>query len=335
MTDSPPSPASWATGAGITIALPAYYEVGAVGATVAKLRQHFPDADILVVDDGSGDGTGEAAAKAGARVIRHPHNMGNGAAIKTCARNARGRYVVFMDADGQHDADDVPKLLTLLDQGYALAVGARTKGSQANRVRGVGNALLNRFASLLTGRHIPDLTSGFRAARTRAFQGFVYLLPNGFSYPTTSTMAFMRSGLPVGFVPIVAGKRIGTSKINLIRDGFRFFVTILKVITLFSPMRVFLPASILLFTMGAVRYLYVYLESARLTNMPVLLFVASMLTFLIGLVSEQITSLHLGVSLARGDGAIDDLGGRWSDGIPSNEEETAPETKPPPPDIIA
>ncbi|MBF0428837.1 MAG: glycosyltransferase family 2 protein [Magnetococcales bacterium] len=280
----------------ISIILPTCNEAAAIQEQVAILRTRFPEAEILVVDDGSRDGSGDLALEAGARVVRHPNNLGNGAAIKTGARHAQGEILVFMDADGQHDPDDIPRLLALLDDGYEMAVGARTPQSQAGWNRRIGNALLNRFASWLTGQPIPDLTSGFRAVRAASFRRFLYLLPNGFSYPTTITMAFMRSGFPVGFFPIAAKRRIGHSKIRFISDGARFFIIIMKITQLFSPMRVFFPISLIFFVMGVARYVYVYALSGRLTNMPVLLFNAALITFLIGLVSEQIATLYYATS---------------------------------------
>ncbi|MEO5378095.1 MAG: glycosyltransferase family 2 protein [Magnetococcus sp. DMHC-6] len=276
-----------------SIVLPAFNEAKIIGSVVMELKKAHPHAEILVIDDGSTDDTSHQAEQSGAKVVRHPYNMGNGAAIKTGARHAKEALVVFMDADGQHSATDIHRLLAPLTLGYTMSVGARLPSSQASLARRLGNNALNQFASLLTGRPIPDLTSGFRAVRTDLFRNILYLLPNGFSYPTTSTMAFLRSGYPIIFIPIEAKKRIGKSKINLTTDGARFFLVILKVITLYAPMRVFLPASLVLFLLGLGRYIYVYLESGHFTNMPAILFSGSLLTFLMGLISEQITTLHL------------------------------------------
>ena len=284
-----------------SVVLPAFNEASVIGRVVGRVREQFPHAEVLVVDDGSNDKTGLLAAAAGARVVTHPQCLGNGAAIKTGARHARGTFLVFMDADGQHDAADIPRLLAPLANGYEMTVGARKPQSHAGLVRRLGNGVLNWFAAQITGQQIPDLTSGFRAVRAITFRRFLYLLPNGFSYPTTITRAFMRTGMAVCFEPIQAGRRVGKSKIRLATDGPKFLVIIMKIITLFSPMRLFMPVSILLLTLGLARYGYVYYISERLTNMPVLLFVASLLTFLIGLVSEQITALHLSASSARMD----------------------------------
>jgi len=279
-----------------SIVLPAYNEAEIIGKIVSRLQTRYPEAEILVVDDKSEDETAAIAERAGARVIRHLYNMGNGAAIKTGARHATGDIIIFMDADGQHDDRNIPVLIDQINAGYELVIGARAPESQASIFRGIGNSVLNVFASLMTGFRIADLTSGFRAVRRDAFMEFLHLLPNGFSYPTTSTMAFLRSGYPVAYIPIKARKRVGKSKINLIRDGMRFLVIVMRVATLFSPMRIFLPVSLLFFGLGLGRYLYFYFQTNQFSNMAGVLFVTSVLVFLIGLVSEQITALHYGLS---------------------------------------
>ena len=280
----------------LSIILPANNEAEVVGSECTGLRQAFPEAEIMVVNDNSADETAAVAEAAGARVVSHHYNMGNGAAIKTGARHAKGETLVFMDADGQHDAEDVAHLLEKIESGYELVIGARAADTQASSGRWLGNNLLNKLASLLTGHKIPDLTSGFRAARAESFRQFLYLLPNGFSYPTTTTMAYMRSGYPVAFVPIRAGQRKGKSKISFIKDGVRFLVIIMKMTALFSPMRVFFPASLLFFLLGLGRYIYYYWQTGGFSNMAGLLFTTSVLIFLIGLISEQITALHYGLS---------------------------------------
>ena len=274
-------------------------EAAIIGTIVERLLNLFPKAELVVVDDKSQDDTAMRAQEAGARVVRHHYNMGNGAAVKTGARNARGDIIVFMDADGQHDDRDIPELLGKIEEGYELVIGARASDTQANWIRALGNTMLNKFASLMTGFTILDLTSGFRAVRRKTFQDFIYLLPNGYSYPTTSTMAYLRSGLPVAYVPIRARSRVGKSKINLFKDGTRFLVIIMKVTTVFSPMRIFLPVSLLFFCLGLGRYLYFFIQTGQFSNMAGVLFVTSVLTFLIGLVSEQVTALHYGSSRRR------------------------------------
>jgi glycosyltransferase involved in cell wall biosynthesis len=275
----------------LSIVIPAKNESGAIGTVVAKAREHYPDAQIVVVNDGSDDDTAKVAADAGATVISHPESLGNGAAIKSGARAATGDLIAFMDGDGQHDAGELAPLIEQLDKGYDMAVGARDTGSHASVGRLFANGLYNRIASMVSGRKILDLTSGFRVARAEKFKQFLYLLPNGFSYPTTITMAFLRSGYPVTFEPIFAAKRVGKSHIRPIRDGVRFLIIIFKVATLYSPLKIFLPASGLFFATGVGYYAYTYITAARFTNMSMLLFSASVIIFLIGLISEQITAL--------------------------------------------
>ena len=275
----------------LSIVIPAKNEGGAIGAVVSKAREQYADAEIIVVDDGSSDDTAEVAAAAGATVVSHPESLGNGAAVKSGARAASGDVIAFMDGDGQHDAAELGPLLEQLDNGYEMAIGARDMGSHASVGRLFANGLYNGIASMMSGRKILDLTSGFRAARAEKFKQFLYLLPNGFSYPTTITMAFLRSGYPITFEPIVAATRVGKSHIRPIRDGVRFLIIIFKVATLYSPLKIFLPASGLFFATGATYYVYTYLTVGRFTNMSMLLFSAAVIVFLIGLISEQITAL--------------------------------------------
>ena len=274
-----------------SIVIPAKNESGAIGNAVAGARHQYPDAEIIVVDDGSTDKTAEVAEAAGATVVRHPESLGNGAAIKSGARAASGDIIGFMDGDGQHDAAEFAGLLEQLESGYDMVIGARDAGSHANVGRLYANGIYNVVASWLTGRRIPDLTSGFRVARAELFKKFLYLLPNGFSYPTTITMAFLRSGYPICFEPIPVAKRIGKSHIRPIRDGMRFMVIIFKIATLYSPLKIFLPIAAAFFATGLGWYVYTYSTMGRFTNMSMLLFSAAVIVFLIGLISEQITSL--------------------------------------------
>ncbi len=275
----------------LSIVIPAKNEAATIADVVASARSEYPEAEIIVVDDGSTDATADLAEAAGASVVRHPESLGNGAAVKSGARAATGEILAFMDGDGQHDPRELGKLLARLDEGYQMAIGARNSGSHASVGRRVANGLYNEIASRLTGSRIADLTSGFRAVRASMFKQFLYLLPNGFSYPTTITMAFLRSGYPVCFEPITAAERSGKSHIRPIRDGIRFLVIIFKIATLYSPLKIFLPVSALFFTTGLGYYAYTYFTQGRFTNMSMLVISASVIIFLIGLISEQITAL--------------------------------------------
>ena len=276
----------------LSIIIPAKNEAATIGQVAGTIQGLYPDAELIVVDDGSTDETADLAREAGAKVISHPVSLGNGAAVKAGARAATGETLVFLDADGQHDPTDIPRLLEQLDQGYDMAVGARSAGSHANAARLAANGAYNVIASWITGHRIPDLTSGFRAVRARLFRKFLYLLPNGFSYPTTITMAFLRAGYPVKFVDIEAKKRVGKSHIRPLKDGIRFLVIIFKIATLYSPLKLFLPTSALFFFTGVGYYAYTYITDSRFTNMSLLLLSAAVIVFLIGLVSEQITALN-------------------------------------------
>ena len=275
----------------ISVVLPAKNEAEGLRKTLPRLRECQPDAEVIVVDDGSTDDTAAIAIAHGARVVSAPYSMGNGAAIKRGARAASGDILVFMDADGQHDPAHIDALLERLQAGYDMAVGARDASGQASRGRGLANGFYNRLASWMTGHRIADLTSGFRAVRAERFREFLHLLPNGFSYPTTSTMAFFRSAYPVAYVPIPVAQRIGTSHIRPMRDGIRFLLIIFKIATLYSPLKLFLPTAAVFFATGLGYYAYTFLTMGRFTNMSTLLFSASVIVFLIGLVSEQITGL--------------------------------------------
>ena len=276
----------------LSIILPAKNEAEGLQRTLPALRSAYPDAQIIVVNDGSTDATAQIARDAGAEVISNPYSMGNGAAIKRGARAASGDILVFMDADGQHNAAHIAALLAKLDEGYDMVVGARDASGQANFHRGLANAFYNTLASHMTGHRIDDLTSGFRAVRAERFGEFLHLLPNGFSYPTTSTMAFFRSAYPVAYVPIPVAKRVGNgSHIRPLKDGLRFLLIIFKIATLYAPMKLFAPVAALFFATGLGYYGYTFATQHRLTNMSTLLFSAAVIIFLIGLISEQITNL--------------------------------------------
>jgi len=275
----------------LSIVIPAKNEAQGLQKVLPELAASFPHAQIIVVDDGSTDTSREIALACGAEVISHPYSKGNGASIKTGARAATGDCIVFMDGDGQHRPADVQRLLDKLDDGYDMVVGARTAGSQASMARGFGNQVYNRLATLMVGHKVEDLTSGLRAVRANKFKEFIYLLPNGFSYPTTITMAFFRAGYSVAYLPIVAEKRLGTSHLKVFRDGVRFLLIIFKIATLYSPLKLFFPISLSFFALGAGYYGYTLMTAARFTNMTLLLFISAALVFLMGLISEQITAL--------------------------------------------
>jgi glycosyltransferase involved in cell wall biosynthesis len=275
-----------------SIVIPAFNEVASIARVVRDLAAAAPWLEILVVDDGSTDETGAVAATAGARVIRHPYNKGNGAAVKSGIRQAAGLFVLIADADGQHRPADATRLVSHLDA-YDLVVGARAGHTQASLVRRLGNATLNRIASYLTEQPIPDLTSGFRAARRECLLEFIHLLPNGFSTPTTTTLAFLRAGYSVRFEPVEAAQREGASKIRLGADGFSFFMILLKVITIFSPLRIFAPISAGAFLLGAAYAAWTIVTQSHVTNSSVLLILLSVVILLVGLVSEQISSLRI------------------------------------------
>lgn len=275
----------------ISIIIPARNEEAGLRSLLPQLRQIMPEAEIIVVNDGSNDETLELCVEYSVRCLRHPYPKGNGAAIKSGARVAGGDVLIFMDADGQHQPEDIPALLDKFNEDYDMVVGARQSGSHAGAHRAVANDLFSRFASWMVAQTVEDLTSGFRVVRADKFRKFMYLLPNGFSYPTTITMSFFRAGFSIFYVPIHTPRRIGRSHIRPIRDGIRFLLIILKIGTLYSPLKLFLPVSAALFSTGLGYYIYTYLTSNRFTNMSALLFIASILAFLIGIVSEQITTL--------------------------------------------
>ncbi len=275
----------------LSIILPAKNEARALAQLLPRLRAAQPSAEIIVVDDGSTDDTRSLCASNGVVCLSSPYSMGNGAAIKRGARAATGDVLVFMDGDGQHDPADIARLLEKQEQGYDMVVGARDWGSQAGVGRGLANTFYNWLATRMTGHLVADLTSGFRAVRADKFREFIHLLPNGFSYPTTSTMAFFRSAYAVAYVPIQAAQRIGKSHIKPLRDGLRFLLIIFKIATLYSPLKLFVPASATFFLLGSANYAWTFFHDGRLTNGSTLMWSAAVIVFLIGLVSEQITAL--------------------------------------------
>jgi glycosyltransferase involved in cell wall biosynthesis len=275
----------------VSVVIPAYNEADIIGDVVSALASAASWHEIIVVDDGSRDGTAARAAAAGATVITHPYNKGNGAAVKSGIRRATGEFVMIIDGDGQHSPDDARRIVSRLGE-YDLVIGARATSTQATPGRKFGNAVLNRFASYLTGREIPDLTSGFRAARREYLREFLHLLPNGFSTPTTTTLAFIKAGYNVAFEPTDARPRVGKSKIRLARDGAKFFMIILKIVTIFSPLRVFVPLAGTSVAVGIIYGLWNVVARARIPNGAVLLILFGVMVFLVGLVSEQISALR-------------------------------------------
>jgi glycosyltransferase involved in cell wall biosynthesis len=277
--------------ASVSIVIPAYNESDAITEVIGVLRAAASWREIIVVDDGSTDGTGDLAAAAGATVVRHPYNIGNGAAVKNGIRRATGDFILIVDADGQHPPEDALRLIEPLGT-YDLVIGARSRTTQATQARRAGNGVLNRLAGYLTGREIPDLTSGFRAARASGLREFLHLLPNGFSTPTTTTLAFIKGGYSVAFEPIHARQRTGQSKIRLARDGAKFLMIIFKIVTIFSPLRIFLPISVASLALGVGYGIWNVVMHARIPNGSVLLILFAVVVFLVGLVSEQISALR-------------------------------------------
>lgn len=275
-----------------SIVIPAYNEGAVIGDLVASVRQTASWREIIVVDDGSSDDTATEARRAGAAVVRHPYKKGNGASIKSGIRAASGDVVLIMDGDGQHQASEALKIVARLGD-YDLVIGTRTADAQATLGRRVGNALLNRLATYLTGQKILDLTSGLRCARREHLRDFLHLMPNGFSTPTTTTLAFIKAGYNVYFEPVDVQQRSGRSKIRFARDGVRFFLILLKVVTIFSPLRVFVPLSLAAFALGAGYGIWTAVTQRHITNSSVLLIVLSVVIFLVGLVSEQISALRI------------------------------------------
>ena len=275
----------------VSIIVPALNEEHAIGTVIEELRAAAAWHEIIVVDDGSIDATAERATQSGARVVRHPYNKGNGASVKSGIRNATGEYILIIDGDGQHKPQDAVRLVSRLGL-YDLVIGARSAGTQATSTRRYGNSLLNWLAGYLTDRDIPDLTSGFRAARREHLREFIHLLPNGFSTPTTTTLAFIKAGYNVAFEPVQARQRAGQSKIHLARDGTKFLMIILRIVTIFSPLRIFLPISLASFIVGAGYAGWTIYSQSHVTNTSVLLIILAVIVFLVGLVSEQISALR-------------------------------------------
>ena len=275
----------------VSVVIPAKNEGTSLPALLEGLKVLNQVVEIIVVNDGSTDDTSEICRRLGVVEVKHPYSKGNGAAIKSGARAASNEFIVFMDADGQHRPEDIPALLDKMSEGYDMVVGARHSSSQASMARLMANGFYNKLSSWMVEQKIEDLTSGFRVVKAEKFKRFLYLLPNGFSYPTTSTMAFFRAGFSVGYYPFSAQQRIGKSHINYFKDGVRFLLIIFKVGSLYSPLKLFTPISLVFFFLGILRYAITYIGHGSFTNMSALLFVSAVIVFLIGIVSEQITML--------------------------------------------
>ena len=276
----------------VSIIIPAYNEAQTIGKIVSDIRALHSDFEIIVIDDGSSDGTGAVASDAGAMVYKHPYNIGNGAAIKSGVRIASGRIMVFMDADGQHDPEHLAKLIKYILE-FDMVVAVRPKGDQASWVRALGNRTYNRLASYVSKFNIQDLTSGFRAIKSDMAHNLLYLLPNTYSYPTTLTLGVLRTGRSVKYVPVkIDARKMGKSEVKIVQDGVRFFMIIIKICTLYSPLRIFLPISFIMFCTGLGYYFYTLVTSNRFTNMSALLFITSILIFMLGLISEQISQMR-------------------------------------------
>ena len=276
-----------------SIIVPVYNEAANLKTLLGQIHGlELPKCEIIVVDDGSSDGSAAAAMAAGANVVRHPYNIGNGAAVKSGMRAAKGKVIVLMDGDGQHKPEDIPKLLAGAEI-FHMVVGARAKGSKLRLHRNLANVVYNLLASYVTRFKVEDLTSGFRVMRRRDALRFIDLLPNTFSYPTTLTLAFLRSGLTVKYVPIQTLYRAGQSKISLVTDGILFLLIITKIATLFAPFRVFLPVSVFFFVVGLANYVYTYVTQNRFTNMSAFALSTAVIIFMLGLISEQIALLRM------------------------------------------
>ena len=276
----------------VSVIIPACNEGRSIGMLVRKIRSLHPDYEVIVVNDGSTDDTADVARESGAIVFSHPYNVGNGAAVKSGIRIASGEILVLMDGDGQHDPEDIAKMVGLFPE-YDMVVGARMRGQQSSFLRGAGNRFLNWLASYVAKFRIQDLTSGFRAVKAETAQRFLPLLPNTYSYPTSLTLGVLREGWCVKYLPVkVQARTKGKSRIRLIRDGSRFIMIIAKICTLYSPLRIFLPVGLFTFLIGLGYYIYTFVTTGRFTNMSALLFTTAVIIFMMGLVSEQITQMR-------------------------------------------
>ena len=275
----------------VSVIIPARNEAESLKVILPEIARINNIFEIIVVNDASEDGTKAVCEDNNVKLVNHLYQKGNGASIKSGSREATGEYLVFMDGDGQHNPKDIPDLLNELENGYDMVIGAREKDSHASLPKYIANMIYNKFASYMSGHEIVDLTSGFRAVKSTCFKKFLYLLPNGFSYPTTITMAFFRSGYSIKYIPIDCPPRIGNSHIRILKDGIKFFLIIFRLTSLYSPLKIFAPISLLLFITGIGYYGYTYIYLERFTNMSILFLLTSVIVFMIGLLAEQITFL--------------------------------------------
>ncbi len=282
------------TGSGLTIIIPVYNEEQSIKEVISSVKIACPHDEIIVVDDGSTDGTPGLLKTMGIRCIRHPYNKGYGAALKTGVRNASHNVVVFMDGDKQHQPNDVHRLAEFVDQ-YDMVVGARAKGSQVSAFRSSGKKILGLLANYLSGMKIPDLNSGFRAIKKDILMKYMHILPNTFSFTTTITLALIKDGYNVKYVPIKTEKRIGKSKLRPFRNGFEFILLIMRTTVLFDPLKVFLPISLISAGLGTLDALYYVIFHTSISKSSLLLIFSGLLIFCFGLLADQVSAIRRGL----------------------------------------
>ncbi len=292
MVDALRQPADRAEEPSISIVLPLHNEEAMIGEILTQLEAVGRYDEIIAVDDGSTDNTAaEVARHPAVRLLQHSYNIGNGGAIKTGLRHASGDIIVVMDGDGQHPVSEIPNLLQHIDR-YDMVVGARTQESETNIGRDIANWFFNLYASYVVGAQVADLTSGFRAFRRDAVKPFIPILPNGFSSPTTLTIAFFRSGYTVKYQPFRAPARVGRSKIRPIRDGLRFLLTITRLAVMFVPLKVFMPISLAMMAVGGSYTVGKLAIRGAFSGFGSLIFTVGFLMLMLGLISEQIAMLR-------------------------------------------
>lgn len=277
----------------VTVILPAFNEQTCIAQTVSKLKETYPEYEILVIDDGSDDDTAKIAETEGARVIRHHVNKGYGASLKQGMRKARGDIVVFMDADGQHDCKDIARLVEGLEDSD-MVVGERSKEDMVT-VRKPGKWVLSFVANYLVGRHIPDINSGFRALYREDGLRYLPILPNGFSLTTTITLAMIKEGRDVTYIPIRISPRAGgKSSVRYFRDGAKTLLLISRVIMLFNPLKIFAPLSLMFFLVGGLYTLWTLISMTNITDTSILLLLSGFGFLFFGLLADQISNIRRG-----------------------------------------